>query len=85
MVETGKLYTLIREVGIVSYNVCDHHNPKLRTRSSFIDIHKFQIPFIILEEHISKRSDEYWVKVVIEDQTGWICVDPDQLRIFKSY
>jgi hypothetical protein len=85
MIETGKLYTLIREVGIVSYNVCDHHNPKLRTRSSFIDIHKFQIPFIILEEHISRRSDEYWVKVVIEDQTGWICVAPDQLRIFKSY
>jgi hypothetical protein len=85
MIETGKLYTLIREVGIVSYNVCDHHNPKLRTRSSFIDIHKFQIPFIILEEHISRRSDEYWVKVVIEDQAGWICVDPDQLKLFKSY
>jgi len=85
MIETGKLYTLIREVGIVSYNVCDHPDPKSRTRSSFIDIHKFQIPFIVLEDYVSKRSHEYWVKVVIEDQTGWICVEPEQLRIFKSY
>lgn len=85
MAETGKLYTLKREFGIVAYNISDHYDIKLRTKSQLLGSETFEIPFMVLEEYFDKREDNYWVNILINDQTGWICIEPDQLRIFKPY
>jgi len=83
MADTGKLYTLKRELGIVAYNISDHYDIKLRTKSQLILAEAFEIPFMVLEDYIDKREDNYWVKILFGDRTGWICIDTDQLRLFK--
>lgn len=83
MAEIGKLYTLARDPSVSTYGLCNTWNVSYKIITEWISAEKFLIPFMILSEYGS--DENYWIQILIEDKTGWIHIDPDQLRIYKSY
>lgn len=83
MAEIGKLYYLAKDPFISSYAMNDTYDIGKKKITQWIPAKKLEEPFMIVEEY--RKHDNYWVKVVIEDKSGWIHIDEEQLRLYKPY
>lgn len=83
MIELGKLYTLAKDPYISSYAMNDTYNLRLKKTTEWIRADKFEHPFMIVDCH--GEDDDHWIKVIIDDKSGWIHIDEEQLRIYKPY
>lgn len=88
MIETGKLYYLTKSV-YSSYAMNDTYDIGKRKLTEWVPSSKLEQPFLIVDQHRQRgvdQRDHYWIKVVIEDRSGWIHIDEDgMLREYKTY
>jgi pyruvate/2-oxoacid:ferredoxin oxidoreductase alpha subunit len=83
MAEIGKLYTLAKDPGIAAYAMSDTYEVRYKNVTDWVVAESFERPFMVIEEY--KRGTDYWVKILLDDKTGWLHVEEEQLRIFKPY
>ncbi len=82
-INVGELFILKRELGISGYYLHDHYNQNFRKSSILIPAEKFEKPFLCLEFY--EKKTDLWIKILLENEVGWIHVDPDQINKFVSY
>lgn len=83
MVEIGKLYYLTKSV-YSSYAMNDTYDIGKRKLTEWVPSSKLEQPFLVVDQH--SHHDHYWIKIVIEDRSGWIHIDGDgMLREYKPY
>lgn len=83
MVEIGKLYYLTKSV-YSSYAMNDTYDIGKRKLTEWVPSSKLEQPFLVVDQH--RQRDHYWIKVVIEDRSGWIHIDEDgMLREYKTF
>ena len=83
MAEIGKLYILAKDPGIAAYAMSDTYDVARKRSTDWIAADRFEMPFLLIEEH--GKEDNYWIKILVGDKTGWLHVDEDQLRLIKTY
>lgn len=84
MIEIGKLYYLAKDPTVYSYSISDTRDLDTRKKVNWIKAEKLEKPFLIID--MCEDGECYlWLQIIVEEQIGWINVEQERLRFYKTY